>query len=64
MLMMKEYLTPEEVAEKLRYHPEYVRKLLREGKLPGHKYQGAWRINAKRLDDWIKEQEQKETKEG
>jgi len=62
-VMEKEYLTPEEVAKKLGYHPEYVRQLLREGKLPGHKLRtGAWRISIKELDTWIKQQD--ETKEG
>lgn len=63
MLMTEEYLTPEEVAERLKYHPEYVRKLLREGKLPGRKLRGSWRTKAIELDTWIKEQEQRETKE-
>jgi excisionase family DNA binding protein len=62
MLMTEEYLTPEEVAERLKYHPEYVRKLLREEKLPGRKLRGSWRIKVTELDAWIKEQEQKETK--
>lgn len=52
----EEYLTPEEVARKLRLHPDTVARLLRQGKLPGYKVAGSWRINTAELEAWIKNQ--------
>ena len=49
-----EYLTPVEVAEKLRINERTVRRLLADGKLPGQRI-GAkkWRISASALKDFI-----------
>jgi excisionase family DNA binding protein len=49
-----EYLTPLEVAEKLRINERTVRRLLADGKLPGQRI-GAkkWRISASALKDFI-----------
>ena len=55
MIIMEQYLTPEEVAEKLRLHPETVKRLLRQGKLPGYKIEGSWRVNAEDLQEWMKQ---------
>ena len=41
----KDVLTAEEVAEYLRIHPYTVRRLARDGKLPGFKVGGQWRFN-------------------
>jgi len=50
----QEYLTPKEVAEKLRLHERTVRRLLVEGKLPGQLI-GAknWRVSSAALKDYI-----------
>jgi excisionase family DNA binding protein len=40
-----DYYTPSQVAEKLQLEAESVTRLLRQGKLPGYKVGGAWRIN-------------------
>lgn len=40
-----EYYTPEEVAEMLTIAPESVARLLRQGKMPGYKFGGSWRID-------------------
>ena len=49
-----EYLTPEEVAGKLRIHERTVRSLLADGKLPGQRI-GAkkWRISAGALKAYM-----------
>ena len=49
-----EYLTPEEVAGKLRIHERTVRRLLADGKLPGQRI-GAkkWRISAAALNSYL-----------
>jgi excisionase family DNA binding protein len=51
-----EYLTPLEVAEKLRINERTVRRLLADGKLPGQRI-GAkkWRISASALKDFIEQ---------
>ena len=51
-------LTPEEVAEKLRVHPNTVRDYLKQGILPGIKLGRAWRVEEKDLEAFIKERKQ------
>jgi excisionase family DNA binding protein len=49
-----EYLTPEEVADKLRIHERTVRRLLADGKLPGERIGGKkWRISAAALSAYL-----------
>lgn len=50
------YLTPEEVAHRLNISVGTVKKLLREGVMPGHKIGNQWRINPQRLQDYLAEQ--------
>lgn len=52
-------LTAEEIAEFLRVHPYTVKRLAREGKLPGFKVGGQWRFDALEIDKWRKEQSRK-----
>lgn len=50
----QEYLTPKEVAGKLRLHERTVRRLLVEGKLPGQLIGAkAWRVSASALKVYI-----------
>lgn len=50
----EEYLTPREVAEKLRIHERTVRRLLSSGKLPGVRIgEKTWRISAAALRAYI-----------
>lgn len=53
--MKAEYLTPQEVATKLRINERTVRRLLREGELPGGIRVGkkTWRISAVALKAYI-----------
>lgn len=49
-----ELLTVEQAAEKLKMHPDTIRRLLRDGQLPGIKLgKRQWRIPSKALDDYI-----------
>lgn len=48
---MESILTTKEVAEQLGYSQQYVRKLLRNGRLPGYKLGKAWAIPASDLEE-------------
>ena len=47
--------TPEEVAQKLRVHPNTIRDYLKDGILPGIKLGRIWRVEEKDLEEFIKE---------
>ena len=49
-----ESYTVDEVAEALKLHPYTVRRLCREGKMPGFKIGGQWRFDKKEFDEWRK----------
>jgi excisionase family DNA binding protein len=48
-------LTPEDVAARLKMHPDHVRRLLRSGEIPGAKIGSAWRVSPERLAQWVEE---------
>ena len=48
--MGDELLTPEAAADYLNMHIDSVRRLLRQGKLPGVKVGGGWRLRRTDLD--------------
>lgn len=50
-----EVLTPEEVAEILKVTPATVRKLLRDGELPGRKIGKSWRVTRQALEAYLME---------
>ena len=54
--MTHQYLTVEEVAEYLRLHEETVRRMTREGTLPGRKVGRSWRYTKRELDAWVANQ--------
>jgi excisionase family DNA binding protein len=51
--MPEEFLTVEEVAERLKVHPESVRDWLRAGKLKGLKAGRQWRIQESALNAFL-----------
>lgn len=48
-----EYLTPEQVAEKLQMNARVVRRMLASGKIPGKRVGRIWRVSAQGLRDFI-----------
>mgnify|MGYP003979795683 CR=1 FL=1 len=47
-------MTVDEVSEYLRLAQSTVYKLVNEGKIPGVKIGGSWRISRRVLDEWLK----------
>ena len=64
MILMheEEMLTAEEVARMLRLTEDSVTRLLRQGKLPGVKIAGSWRITRKELQEYLEELRAKQQK--
>lgn len=52
---MDDLLTVEEVAQKLKMHPDHIKRLLRAGKIPGYKIEGSWRVKQDELEKWIED---------
>ena len=50
---MSDYLTPLQVADKLQLSYGAVSRALREGRLPGYRVLGRWRISCAELESWI-----------
>lgn len=61
MIKVKEFLSPEEVAEKLGLHPNTVRRYLRRGVIPAVKFDRIYRIEIKDLEAFIQKKKE-ETK--
>lgn len=54
--MSESLLTPEQVAKRLNLSQGAVTRALREGRIPGYKVLGVWRISCAELEDWIESQ--------
>lgn len=55
MLVADDFYTPEEVAARLRLSAGTIRRLLREGTLPGRKVgKRQWRIHRDDLEDYLR----------
>ena len=48
-----EYLTPEQVAEKLQMNARVVRRMLSAGRLPGKRVGRSWRVSAAALREFM-----------
>jgi excisionase family DNA binding protein len=60
-----ELLTPDDVAARLKLHPDTVRRLLRSGKIPGVKINArSWRVPTDKLAKWVEEQGGAASKDG
>ncbi len=46
---MTEWITTNEASQKSGYHPEHLRRLIREGKIEGQKFGIVWMVNLKSL---------------
>ncbi len=52
--MKDEYLTANEVAERLKLNVETIYDLMKSGQLPAIKIGGRWRMEASELREWFK----------
>lgn len=59
MIVMDDYTTTEEVAKKLHLHVDTVKRMLREGELPGYKIRNQWRIKVSDLEQYLAERKHK-----
>lgn len=48
-----EMLTPAEVAARMRVSADTVMRLVRSGRLPGHKFGKQWRVPSRALDGYL-----------
>jgi len=54
-IMNKQYLTVEEVAKRLRVNMRTVYRMAVKGEIPAFKFGKSWRIDAEKLDEYIKD---------
>jgi excisionase family DNA binding protein len=50
--LLETYLDVDEAARRLRIHPESVRRLIRQGKLPAIKFGNKWLLERATLDQY------------
>jgi excisionase family DNA binding protein len=50
---LTEYIETSQAAEKLHYHVEHVRRMMREGSLQGIKIGRTWLVQRKSLDEYV-----------
>ncbi len=55
----EEYLTPEQVAEKLKVKKITIYRMARTGKLPAIKFGKSWRINSIKLAEFLEKESNK-----
>jgi len=51
---LNESISTEEAAEKLKYHVEHVRRMMREGSIEGVKIDRTWLVRRTALDGYMK----------
>ena len=54
MLDLNEFMSTEEAAEKLKYHVEHVRRMMREGSIERVKIGRTWLVKHTALDGFMK----------
>ncbi len=52
---LAEYMTTEEAAKRLKFHPETVRRLVRDGILAGQKWGKEWLVLKTSVEDYIRQ---------
>ena len=50
---LTEYIETSQAAEKLHYHVEHVRRMMREGSLQGIKIGHTWLVQRKSLEEYV-----------
>jgi len=51
---LNEFISTEEAAERLKYHVEHVRRMMREGSIAGLKIGRTWLVKREALDSYMK----------
>ena len=51
---MSKLLTLKEVSERLRLHINTIREYVKEGRIPGIKFERAWRVEEKDLEEFLR----------
>ena len=51
---LNDFISTEEAAEKLKYHVEHVRRMMREGSIEGLKIGRTWLVRREALDSYMK----------
>jgi excisionase family DNA binding protein len=51
---LNDFISTEEAAEKLAYHVEHVRRMMREGSIQGLKIGRTWLVRREALDSYMK----------
>ena len=54
--MVEEWLTVSDAAEISGYHPEHIRRLIREKKINAQKFSIVWQVDRESLLDYIRSQ--------
>ena len=55
-------LTLKEITERLKFHPNTLRRYVRQGKLPAVKFGRVWRVEEKDLENFIQAGKKQELK--
>ncbi len=57
------WLTVEQISERLQFHPDTVRRLLREGRINGYRVnrRAGWRVKASEIDRFVQASPQEGT---
>ena len=56
------WLTVNQAAEMSGYHPEHIRRLIREGEISARKFSIVWQVNRQSLLDYVQRKRDKKGK--
>ena len=62
--MLEELITTAEAAEISGYHQEYIRRLLKEGRIEGKKFGLVWQVKRASLKDYLEKMDMKGSRRG
>jgi Helix-turn-helix domain len=62
--MADDWITLRDAAKLSGYHPEHIRKLMRENRIKGRKVVIVWLVSRKSLDAYLREQAQRGERRG
>jgi excisionase family DNA binding protein len=60
--MLDEWLSVSEAAQLSGYHPEYIRRLIRDGEIEARKFSIVWQVRRESLSRYIENASSKEDK--